>query len=515
MHKEITLLLDGDSLDPLNLYQKVRESFHENKKISIDIPPTSLERVKKARLFVEDILKSNKAYYGINTGFGALAETKISANELEELQLNLVRSHCCGVGDLLPLEISFTMMIIRLNCLLQGHSGVRLEVIEQLKFFIEEKIIPLIPRQGSVGASGDLAPLAHLALTLIGEGEVFFQNKNHPTQNILKQLKRDPLVLKAKEGLALINGTTAMCALLTNAVGELTHLQKLMDITAAFSVEALRGSHSPFDEKISLLRKHTEQSKVAFNLRTCLEGSQIRESHKDCKKVQDPYSLRCIPQVHGACRQSITHAYTVLKNEINAVTDNPLIFPDTKEIISGGNFHGEILAFISDYLALAICEFGSLSERRVDKMMITHFSDLPPFLTKKAGPNSGLMMAHVTHAALTSENKSMSFPRSVDSISTSADKEDHVSMGMNAALRLNVMLENLKNSISIEILCAAQAIFLLRPLKTSKKLELFYSEIRKAAPPIEEDRVFSYDIKNIKENVVEKSRDFLLREKIV
>jgi histidine ammonia-lyase len=452
----------------------------------------------KSQSYVLKLADSKEPIYGINTGFGALSNMRIQPKDLATLQRNLVRSHCTGVGAPYSPEITRAIIIVRANCLAQGFSGISPTVIDLLLTFLNQNILPIIPEKGSVGASGDLAPLAHIALSLIGEGEVWYQGAIHPTEKILSQLGIKPVVLGPKEGLALINGTAVMTALGSLALYDLQKLAKVSDVLAALSVEGLRGSMKAFDHLISQVRPHSGQMKVANNMRKLLAGSAIMESHKNCGNVQDAYSLRCIPQVHGACRETFTHGINLFNCEINSVTDNPLIFPDDNKIISGGNFHGEPLALSMDYACMGASELCSISERRVEKFMNPAFSQLPAFLTQDSGLNSGFMIAHVTHAALVSENKVLCHPASVDSIPTSTDKEDHVSMGVTSGNKLLRVIDNLKYCLSIELLCNTQALDFLSPLQSTPALNAVHELVRKVVPPIHEDRNFSIDIKNLR-----------------
>ena len=465
--------------------------------IQLQIDPAAWDKMKKSREVVLNIVQKGKPVYGINTGFGALASKQIAVEDLEQLQYNLIRTHCTGVGRPFSREITRGIMLARANCLIQGFSGVTPETISLLLDFINFGINPVIPEKGSVGASGDLAPLSHIALALIGEGEVEFEGKVMRSDFAIHQIGKTPAKLGPKDGLALINGTSVMLALGTLALVEAKKLVKLADIISCLTLDAVRGTASAFDERISLLKPQPGQVDVSRNLLKIIKGSAIVTSHKDDGKVQDPYSLRCIPQVHGACRQTLRHSEEVLNIELNSVTDNPLVFADTGDVISGGNFHGEALALTMDYLAMGLSEICNIAERRVEKMMNPHFSDLPAFLTKNSGLNSGLMIAHVTMAALASENKYLCHPASVDSIPTSTDKEDHVSMGVTSGRKLHEVLSNVQHGLAIELLCNTQGLEFLRPLKTSPGLEKVITLVRKHVRPIEEDRTFHKDIENL------------------
>jgi histidine ammonia-lyase len=466
--------------------------------VKVEIDPGAWEKMYQSRHVVLEIVKRGKPVYGINTGFGALASKQIALEDLEQLQYNLIRSHCTGVGRPFSREVTRGIMLARANCLIQGFSGVTPEIISLLLDFINYGINPVIPEKGSVGASGDLAPLAHVALALIGEGDVEFEGKIIRSDFAIHQIGKQPAKLGPKDGLALINGTSVMLALGCLALTEAEKLMKLADITACLTLDAVRGTPSAFDERISRLKPQPGQVDVSQNLLKIISGSEIINSHPDDGKVQDPYSLRCIPQVHGACRQTLRHAREVLDIELNSVTDNPLVFADTGDVISGGNFHGEALALCMDYLAMGLAEICNIAERRVEKMMNPHFSDLPAFLIKDSGLNSGLMIAHVTMAALASENKYLCHPASVDSIPTSTDKEDHVSMGVTSGRKLHEVVQNVQHGLAIELLCNTQGLQFLRPLKTSPALERVMTLVRKHVQPIEQDRTFHKDIENLK-----------------
>lgn len=465
--------------------------------VKLEIHPDSLVKMKNSRKVILDIVKKGKPVYGINTGFGALASMQIADKDLGQLQYNLIRSHCTGVGKPFNREVTRAIMLSRANCLIQGFSGVTPETIELLLDFINYNINPVIPEKGSVGASGDLAPLSHIGLALIGEGEVEFEGKIVRSDFAIHHIGKTVAVLGPKDGLALINGTSVMLALGCLALVEAKKLVKQADIIACLTLDAVRGTASAFDARISMLKPQPGQVDVSNNLLSIIKGSEIVNSHKEDGKVQDPYSLRCIPQVHGACRQTLRHTEEVLAIELNSVTDNPLVFVDTGDVISGGNFHGEALALTMDYLAMGLAEICNIAERRVEKMMNPHFSDLPAFLTKNSGLNSGLMIAHVTMAALASENKYLCHPASVDSIPTSTDKEDHVSMGVTSGRKLHEVVSNVQHCLAIELLCNTQGLEFLRPMKTSPALEKVYTLVRKHVEPIEEDRIFHKDIENL------------------
>ena len=465
--------------------------------VRLRINEESLRRMYASREVILNIVKKGKPVYGINTGFGALASRQIATEDLEQLQYNLIRSHCTGVGRPFSREVTRAIMLSRANCLIQGFSGVTPETIILLLEFINHGINPVIPEKGSVGASGDLAPLSHIALALIGEGDVEYQGKIMRSDFAIHQIGLTPAKLGPKDGLALINGTSVMLALGSLALVEAKRIVKQADVIACMTLDAVRGTATAFDERISFLKPQPGQVDVSRNLLKIVSGSEIIYSHPEDGKVQDPYSLRCIPQVHGACRQTIRHAEEVLSIELNSVTDNPLVFPETGDVISGGNFHGEALALCMDYLAMGLSEICNIAERRVEKMMNPSFSDLPAFLVKDSGLNSGLMIAHVTMAALASENKYLCHPASVDSIPTSTDKEDHVSMGDTSGRKLHEVIENVQHGLAIELLCNTQGLEFLRPLKTSPALERVHALVRKHVQPITQDRTFHQDIANI------------------
>lgn len=494
MGKAKEIILTGRDLTIEQIYNVSRS---RDGKLIVKIAPDSLEEMKRSREYVFNIVKKGKPVYGINTGFGALATKHINEEDLADLQLNLIRSHCTGVGNPFNRYVTRAIMLLRANCLVQGFSGINPEIVSLLLDFLNHDITPVVPEKGSVGASGDLAPLSHIALALIGEGEVFFQGKRINSKFAIDFIKRKPATLGPKDGLALINGTAVMAALGSLAAYEAKKMMKLADICAAVTLDGIQGSTRAYDPNITALKPHPGQQRCIRNLNLLTSGSEILKGHEGCGRVQDPYSLRCVPQVHGACRQTLHHATKVINIEINSVTDNPLIFVDQDEVISGGNFHGEAIAMAMDYLAIGLAELCSISERRIEKMMNPTFSELPAFLTKSSGLNSGLMIAHVTAAALTSENKYLCHPASVDSVPTSTDKEDHVSMGVTAGRKLHEVLFNLKNCLAIELLCNTQAIEYQRPKKSSLSIEAVVSTIRQHVATIEEDRVFYKDIENI------------------
>ncbi|WP_027709087.1 histidine ammonia-lyase [Zooshikella ganghwensis] len=441
---------------------------------------------------IAQVLAQGRTVYGVNTGFGVLASTRIADDELEKLQHCLVLSHAAGIGDPLDEPVVRLMLLLKINSLARGFSGVRPEVIQALCQLLNTGVYPLIPAQGSVGASGDLAPLAHMAATLIGEGEAFYNGERMPAKVALTQINMEPLTLAPKEGLALLNGTQASTALALAGLFATEDVFAAGMVTGATCVDATLGSRKPFMAEIHQVRGHQAQIDVALMFRDLLDKSQIEASHVNCDRVQDPYSLRCQPQVMGACLQQMRHAAEIIITEANAVSDNPLVFAD--DIVSGGNFHAEPIAMAADNLALAIAEVGALSERRIALLVDKHMSQLPPFLVANSGVNSGFMIAQVTAAALASENKSLAHPSSVDSLPTSANQEDHVSMATYAARRLKTMAANTAGIIAIEWLGVVQGLDFRKPLLTSEPLQQAYNILREKVKFYEEDRYFSPDI---------------------
>lgn len=489
--KKITL--DGESLTLNSLWTWAHSRTKTTKLV---LSPRALKKIRAAHDCVNKIVKKGAPVYGINTGFGLLSDVRIPNNQLAQLQLNLIRSHAVGVGSPLSIPEAKAAMLLRTNTLAKGHSGVSSELVEFLIQVQNSDIVPWIPEQGSVGACGDLAPLAHLALVLLGEGTCWFEGTLMDGAEALARAKLKPFTLGPKEGLALINGTQIMTAISALLVHEAHSLLKTADIAGAMSLDAFRGTTTAFRPEIHKLRPHPEQAAVARNLSRLLKGSKIAKSHKDCGKVQDPYSFRCMPQVHGASRKFLEMAIPILETEMNSATDNPLVFAGAKDgtILSGGNFHGQYIAIAMDTAAIALSEMANISDLRVQKLINPAISGLPAFLTKNPGLNSGMMIVQVASASLVSENKVLAHPASVDSIPTSADKEDHVSMGVTAARKCRQILNNLRNVLAMEFLCASQGLYLLHPLVTSEPLEAVYKKIRSVVEPIEEDRVFHYDI---------------------
>jgi histidine ammonia-lyase len=461
---------------------------------ALSVSHAAKDKVRQYRAVVYRVLSDNRRVYGINTGFGFLSDVAIEPDKLEQLQANLVRSHACGVGPAVADEVVRALLVLRAHTFCLGHSGIRWEVIEQTLAFLRHDILPVIPCQGSVGASGDLAPLAHLALGLMGEGDVRVKGEMVPAAQALKAFNLKPLVPQAKEGLALINGTHFMTTIGAFAVHEAKVLARTADVAASMSLDAIRGTTRAFDERVHLPRGQAGQALVAGNVRRLFStADEIVESHKYCGKVQDPYSFRCVPQVHGASRDAIDHAERIVQIDLNSVTDNPVVMLDG-DVVSGGNFHGQPVALVMDFLAIAVAELGSIAERRVEKLTNPHLSGLPAFVTKDSGLNSGFMIPHVVTAALVSENKILCHPASVDSIPTSADKEDHVSMGPIAARKARDVIANVRNVLAIELLTAAQGIDLLAPLKPSKALAAVFGELRAMAARMDKDRSLHRDI---------------------
>jgi histidine ammonia-lyase len=453
--------------------------------------------IGKSQATVDAVVTGGQQVYGINTGFGLLASVRISNDELMHLQENLVRSHAAGVGDALPDAVVRLIMVMKTRALAQGYSGVRPALVDALCGLVNNDILPVIPSQGSVGASGDLAPLAHMSCALLGAGQARVSGVEMPAGEALQQAGLEPVRLAPKEGLALLNGTQVSTALALAAAFRTEHVLGGALTAGAMSTDAIKGSDTPFDERIHRVRGHDGQAAIARQLRDLIDGSDIRASHVDCDRVQDPYSIRCQPQVVGACLAVLRHVCDVLQSEANAVTDNPLVFADTNDVLSGGNFHAEPVAFAADYLALAIAEIGSLSERRIALLTDPSLSGLPPFLVENSGLNSGFMMPQIVAAALASESKVLAHPASVDSIPTSANQEDHVSMATFAANRLHTLLDNVANIVAIELLAAAQGIEFHHPRKSSPTLEKAIEQIRDVSPRYEGDRSLAPDIRGI------------------
>ncbi|MFZ7114815.1 MAG: histidine ammonia-lyase [Bacteroidota bacterium] len=463
----------------------IEEIIFENRKLVLS--DDAKAKIIKCRKYLDRKLKEySEPIYGINTGFGALYNKSVSENDLGKLQRNLMVSHACGTGDVVPVEIVRLMLLLKIQGLSYGNSGVQLVTVERLVDFFNHNIFPVVYQQGSLGASGDLAPLAHLCLPLIGEGEVMFEGKIQPSKNVLKKFGWKPIELQSKEGLALLNGTQFMASYGLHCIMNSYQLASLSDFVSAISLDAFDGRQEPFDKLIHKIRPHKGQIDVAENMRNILKGSQMIKRRKE--HVQDPYSFRCIPQVHGASRDAINYAAGVILTEINSVTDNPTVFPDEDKVISAGNFHGQPLALAMDFLAIALAELGNISERRT-YLLISGQRGLPPFLAGNPGLNSGFMIPQYTAASIVSQNKQYCTPASVDSIVSSNGQEDHVSMGANAATKLFKVVQNVYTILGIELMTAAQALEFRKPLQSSRMIEEFVAAYRKTVPFIEEDVV--------------------------
>lgn len=454
------------------------------------------QRIQAARNVIEDVIRQGRVVYGVNTGFGKLSDVHIPPSEIEALQLNLVRSHSCGLGEPLSEEETRAMMLLRANVLALGRSGCRVEIVETLLRMLENRVHPIIPEKGSVGASGDLAPLAHLALSMIGEGESRFGGERMPGSEALRATGIVPLRLAAKEGLALLNGTQAMAAVGALAVSRAQRVTALADLAGAMTLEALLGTPVAFDARIHSARPHSGQLASAAHLRALLQNSEIRHSHlKNDPRVQDAYSLRCIPQVHGAVRSALQHAASVVEIETGSATDNPLVFAESGEVLSGGNFHGAPLAMVFDYAAIAMTDLISIGERRIDRLVNPDVNEgLPPFLSSHPGTSSGYMMAQICAVALLNEAKILAHPASIDNVPTSGDKEDHVSMGMTAAVKLREIVSNAERVLAIELMAAAEGLDYRTPLRSSSSIERARERIRTLVPRLAADRPLSDDI---------------------
>jgi histidine ammonia-lyase len=486
------LLLSGE---PLSLDAVAQVAIH-SRPVALD--PAALPRIQSSRAVVDSLLARGETAYGVNTGFGKLSDVRIDPAELRDLQRNLVRSHACGLGAPLPESAVRAMLLLRANVLAKGLSGVRPEVLDTLLFFLNHGIHPVVPSRGSVGASGDLAPLAHLALALIGEGMVLHEGRPVPAALALLKTGRAALILEAKEGLALLNGTQAITAVGALALVRALRIAELADLAGSMTLEALRGTPSPFDERIHAARPHPGQIAAAAHLRDLLADSEIRESHRhNDPRVQDAYCLRCMPQVHGAVRDALAHARTTLEIETGAATDNPLVFAEG-DIVSGGNFHGAPLALTLDAAAIALTTLMSIAERRIDRLVNPDINEgLPPFLSKTPGVSSGLMIAHVAAAALLNEAKILAHPASTDSVPTSGGKEDHVSMGMTAALKFHQIVENAERVFAIELICAAQGLEYRAPLQPARRVRDALAQVRQHVRRLEQDRVLAPDIEDL------------------
>lgn len=500
-HSSKVLSLRGRGLKMEDVVAVSEKAFQK-----IELHPEARQKMQESRTYIDARIASGEVMYGINTGFGAFSSVRISDAELEQLQRNLIRSHSMGIGEPFTREQTRAIMLLRANALSRGHSGIRPAVVDKILEFLNADLIPVIPQQGSVGASGDLAPLSHLALALIGEGEVWSSDgKIVPVKEELSARKIQALVLQAKEGLSLINGCQVMTAVGLLAAHRALQLLITADLAGSMSLEALRGTRAAFDPLIAQTRPHPGEAKTARNILNILgETSPIAESHENCSKVQDAYSLRCMPAVHGATKDTLRYVVSVLETEANSSTDNPLVFSAENKVLSCGNFHGEPVAFAMDFAAIAISALGNISECRIQKLVNPAMSDLPAFLTSKGGLNSGHMIVQVAAASLVSENKILAHPASVDSIPTSADKEDHVSMGTIAARKFSQIVGNVENVLAMEILAGAQALDLLKPLTPSGVVLKLYNLLRAQVPFADEDRIFSRDVAKIRQMMLER-----------
>src|SRR5438270_10227291 len=470
---------------------------------AVHISPVARPRVLASRKLIEEIVARDGVVYGVTTGFGKLSDVRIARSELRQLQLNLVRSHACGIGNPLSEAEVRAMILLRANVLALGFSGVRLEIIDLLCEMLNRRVCPIVPEKGSVGASGDLAPLAHLALSLIGEGEALFEGQRMPSAEALRRVDLTPLQLEAKEGLALLNGTQAMHAVGGLALLRAQRLARIADVAGAMSLEALKGTPAAFDSRLQDARPHPGQKAVAEHLLSLMEASEIRESHlEEDSRVQDAYSLRCMPQVHGAVRGALAHCEDVLLIESASATDNPLVFAESGDVISGGNFHGAPLALAFDYAAMAIVDLMSMSERRIDRLVNPDKNEgLPAFLAQRPGLESGFMTAHVAAASLVNAARVLAHPASIDNITTSGGKEDHVSMGMTSALKLRSIIDLAENLLAIELLAAAEGLEHRRPLKSGVGVERAFAIVRKFAQPLTRDRSLANDIARVAEAI--------------
>ncbi len=472
----------------------------------LDLAPAARRRIERARRCVETLVAAGGTIYGVNTGFGKLSNQRIQPDEILTLQENVLRSHAVGMGAPLSVGVTRLALALRIQVLAKGHSGVTLDLVQTLIKMFNRGVTPVIPEQGSVGASGDLAPLAHLALVVMGEGQAYVIKPGSRAPNALKPLSGRAALRKvglqphrplAKEGISLINGTQISCAILAEALVKARQLAQVADIAASMTLEATRSSLKPFDPRLHELRPHPGQQACAANIRSLLEGSEILPSHANCSKVQDAYSIRCIPQAHGTFRDALDFAVQTVEREMNSATDNPLVFADTQEIISGGNFHGQPLALAADLLAAAATDLASIAERRVENLVNPDLSGLPGFLTPHPGLNSGMMLVQVLAAALVSENKSLAFPASVDSIPTSANREDHVSMSTHAARKARSVVENAARVLACELLCAAQGLEFLKPLRPGRGAEAAYIHLRGSVRPLGRDRTLHRDLEEV------------------
>jgi histidine ammonia-lyase len=471
--------------------------------LRLEVAPAALEAVARARRLVDEHVRAGDVVYGVTTGFGKLKNIAIPSTDLLALQRNLVLSHCCGVGEPMPVPEVRAAQVLRLNGLVRGHSGVRVELVGALVRQFNARFVPHVPQQGSVGASGDLAPLAHMAAAAMGHGEAFYERDGAwvraSAREALAALGEEPVRYEAKEGLALINGTEVMKAIGAMVLLRARNVSKAADALASLSIEALLGSVRPFDARLAELKGHGGHARTSANVRACLAGSRVLASHAACDRVQDPYSLRCVPQIHGAFKTALEHVEGVFAHELNSVTDNPLLFPETGEVLSAGQFHGQPMAIPLDYLAAALATLANVSERRIEQLVNPDLSHLPAFLTREPGLNSGLMIAQVAAASLASENKSLAHPASVDTIPTSANQEDHVSMGVTAARKARAILDNVEAVLAIEWLCAAQAHEFHADLRAGEGAQAAHELLRTRVPPLEGDRYLHDDLRAARE----------------
>ncbi len=487
--KNITLGVDGMTLE--DLVAIAREGA------AVRLAEESEQRIARSRDLVERWLAEGRVIYGVTTGFGALSDVTIPVEDTRLLQQNILMSHAVGVGDVLSEEAVRAMMALRVKDLARGHAGISLGIVQRLVDMLNHGIVPVVPEKGSVGASGDLAPLAHMSLVVIGLGEAFYEGQRMSGAEALRKCGMEPLQLEAAEGLALVNGTQMTAALGGLAVHDAAELSKLADIAAAMSLEVLLGSRTEFDPRIQQARPHPGQAVAADNMRRIIANSEIISSHRDCGRIQDAYTLRCSPQVHGASKDAIAYAGQVLQTEINSSTNNPLIFPDSEEFLLGGNFHGQPVGLVLNFLCMAVAELANISERRIERLVNPQLSGLPAFLVSKGGLNSGFMIAQYTAASLVSENKILSHPACVDSIPTSANKEDHVPMSPISARKCREIVKNAEYVVAIELLCGAQALDLFTNLKPGAGTLAAYRTIREAVSHLENDRILSHDIQTM------------------
>jgi len=495
---KVDLVIDGGQLGIDEVVRVARSDA------SVAIAPAAVEKMEAARRVIDEKVASGETVYGVTTGFGALADVRVPEADVERMQLALLRSHAAGVGAPLDQEIVRAMLLLRARTLSQGYSGVRPVIAERLVDFLNARLHPVVPEQGSVGASGDLAQLAHLSLPLIGEGNALFDGRPMSGSSALKKAGLDAITLSYKEGLSLLNGTEAMLAVGCLVQSDADNLARTADVICAMSVEALLGTDSAFDERLHRIRPHPGQTTCAANLLALLKGSEIVASHRESQHaVQDAYSVRCAPQVHGAVRDVLSFTRSVFDRELSSVTDNPIVFADPSDVLSGGNFHGEPLGFALDFLAAGLAELGSISERRTDRLLDpAHSAGLPPFLTENAGINSGFMLVQYTQAALVAENRLFSSPATVDTIPTSGTQEDHVSMGWNAALKARRVVANLARILAGELLCATQGIDLRSPMNPAPGTRAAHELVRSIVPHLDEDRVLGPEIEQLVTDVV-------------